>query len=615
MSWLDNGKKVLLLWLLWCSASLCLGEYLTLRDVAPVTTKILSVHVRYHQIDEELFPRIIQNYFQEFDPLKLYLIQSEVDSYVHSSPGFFRAAAQQFQAQDYTLFEELNRVIQKSIWRARQWNRRLPGAPVRAQSFDPVQPRAQQLQELQGRWEQFWSVKNPADQEIFREWITKNEDEYLYRNSQGVRLPEENRNHFFALHILKAVACSLDAHTTVFSESEARLVRERLEQAYVGVGIWFEDQGGRWIVTKIVEGSPAAGSGQIHAGDELISVNGQLLSHHREGPDLIKGVAGAPINLVFSRSGAHFNVNLTMQEVSIDQGRVHSDFRKLPDGGIIGYLVMDSFYESESGQGPSSQSDMINALQHLQKQGSLKAIILDLRGNAGGFIDQAVKVAGLFIHTGVVAIAKYSDGSMTYFRDTDPKCSFEGPILVMTSRLSASASEIVAQALHDYGVALVVGDHATFGKGSIQIQTLMDEHADAFYKVTVGRYYTVSGQSTQLRGATVDFIVPGPLDHQAIGESFSSMPLTPDQVPAAYKDPLSDVSNQDKLWFMQHYVPSLQQPSLKWKPAVSRLRERSGARVQEYFREKPYEQRSSEELSMFQLEEAYRIAQEMAQYH
>jgi carboxyl-terminal processing protease len=145
--------------------------------------------------------------------------------------------------------------------------------------------------------------------------------------------------------------------------------------------------------------------------------------------------------------------------------------------------------------------------------------------------------------------------------------------------MSASASEIVAQALQDYGVAIVVGDQTTFGKGSIQYQTVTDAKAEHFFKVTVGRYYTVSGRSTQIDGVQADIVVPTQYAPYNIGEKFLEYPLPPDQVEAAYIDPLSDLDERTRQVFQARYLPFLQRVVPFWKKMLPTLKQNSAYRL------------------------------------
>jgi carboxyl-terminal processing protease len=176
-------------------------------------------------------------------------------------------------------------------------------------------------------------------------------------------------------------------------------------------------------------------------------------------------------------------------------------------------------------------------------------------------------------------ISKYGKGDIHYLRNITSKKYFDGPVVVLTSKMSASASEIVAQALQDYGVALIVGDTRTFGKGSIQYQTITDENADLFFKVTVGKYYTVSGRSAQIEGVKADIVVPSHYAPYKIGERYLEYPLPADQVTPAYMDPLSDLDEKSKTLFRKRYLPELQKVVSIWQQALSSLKERSAQRI------------------------------------
>ncbi len=256
--------------------------------------------------------------------------------------------------------------------------------------------------------------------------------------------------------------------------------------------------------------------------------------------------------------------------------RIQTGFEKFGDG-VIGKISLHSFYESSDGI--SSEKDIKEAIRSFQEKGELHGLVLDLRENSGGFLSQAVKVSGLFVSNGIIVVSKYGKGELHYLRNIVGRSFFNGPIVVLTSKMSASASEIVAQALQDYGVAIVVGDERTFGKGSIQYQTVTDEKADLFFKVTVGRYYTVSGKSTQIDGVVADIVVPTQYAPYNIGEKFLEYPLPQDQVAAAYNDPLTDLDEKTRKLFQQRYLPYLQRVVPFWKRMLPALRKNSAYRM------------------------------------
>ena len=165
--------------------------------------------------------------------------------------------------------------------------------------------------------------------------------------------------------------------------------------------------------------------------------------------------------------------------------------------GVIGHFHLFSFYQDPNS---SSAGDLKEAILEMKKKQNLKGIVLDLRNNAGGLLPQAVSVTGLFISKGVVVSVKDNTGVVQHLRNIDGQPIWTGPLIVLTNRTSASAAEIVAQTLQDYGRALVVGDPHTYGKGTFQTFTLESANYGKVnpkgeFKVTRGRYYTVSGKS------------------------------------------------------------------------------------------------------------------------
>ena len=291
--------------------------------------------------------------------------------------------------------------------------------------------------------------------------------------------------HQFALRILKAFAKSLDTHSSFFSPEEAHDMRLSLEKQFEGVGvILFEGVDGV-MISEVVKGSPAEQSGQIQVNDLLVEIDGTLLDSlaFEEVLDLLKKDNHREIFWGSSASmndghASLFSVSLLKRPIVMNEDRFNDELGKIGDG-VIGKISLYSFYESNDGM--SSEKDIKEAIKAFQKIGPLYGLILDLRENSGGFLSQAVKVSGLFLSNGVIVVSKYGRGEIHYLRNIVGRSFFNGPLVVLTSKMSASASEIVAQALQDYGVGFIVGDERTFGKGSIQYQTVTDENADRIF--------------------------------------------------------------------------------------------------------------------------------------
>ena len=216
---------------------------------------------------------------------------------------------------------------------------------------------------------------------------------------------------------------------------------------------------------------------------------------------------------------------------------------------------------------------------------NLQGVILDLRHNSGGLLPQAVEVTGLFIDKGVVTSIKDHTGAIQRLRNLNEEVTWQGPLIILTNRTSASASEIVALALADYGRALIVGDETTYGKGSYQTFTLESSNPDRInpqgeYKVTRGAYYTVGGGTPQLTGVKANIEVPGILAYMEIGEKYSKYPLENDTITPLFEDDLSDVHPLYRVRLKKMLGKNIQKPSTSLEPLIPELASHSQSRIQ-----------------------------------
>jgi carboxyl-terminal processing protease len=424
----------------------------------------------------------------------------------------------------------------------------------------------------------------------------------------------------WSMHVLKAFAKSLDSHSSFFSQEEAYDLKTALEKQFEGVGIVLREGISGVVIKDLVPNSPAELSGRIQKGDILLSVNGKSTGtrSYEEVLALLRGDRGEKVTLGFRRGNDTWKVKLVREKVVMQEDRVKYSW--VPFGsGILGKIEIPSFYESSDGS--SCASDLKHALHELKSQGALVGVVLDLRENSGGFLNQAVKVASLFMSGGVVVVSKYAEGQMQYLRNTDGKIFYQGPLLILTSKASASAAEIVAQALQDYGIAVVVGDERTYGKGTIQYQTVTDKKNPSLFKVTVGKYYTVSGRSTQIEGVRADIVVPTNYAPFPIGEKYLLYPLKNDQIESIFTDPLKDISPKSKSWMRKNYLPNLQKKLSFWTESLPVLRKNSEYRLLNNpnfvrFLKQIHSEASEEDPSILdedlQMEEAVQILQDMA---
>lgn len=560
-------------------------------DVKETIDEMLSIHVAHREMQALLMARAIKVFVEQFDGLKMYLLQNEADQFFHLSNAELQKGVKRYYKDDLTSFQEINALFEKSIIRSQAWRDEIEKEfilsaydiePLRGESHlsyaaDEAQLKARTKKQLirmlmeEKRLNQMEEWTPEDRQKIFALWemrLRKKENAYT-----------ENQEHNLSLHTLRALSKSLDAHTAYFSPEEALELRSALEKQFEGIGVVLRQSIHGVLIEDLVAGGPAEKSGKIQVGDRIVEIDHESIENknYDEVLKAMKGKGNKELRLGLIRKGEDQKqeVLLTREKIMMNEERLQYRSQPCADGQI-GILTLPSFYEGA--QTTSAEKDIREAIKKLKKQAPLKGLILDLRENSGGFLTQAAKITGLFITKGVVVISKYSKGEVRYFRNLDGRQYFNGPLIVLTSRASASAAEIVAQALQDYGVALIVGDEETYGKGTIQYQTVTDKEAKSFYKVTVGRYYTVSGRSTQIEGVKADIVVPTIFSSYKIGERFLEYPLPSDQVAAAFIDPLSDIDLRSRSWFQKNYLPNLYQPHEKWKKMVPALQKNSNYR-------------------------------------
>lgn len=561
------------------------------KDIRRVTERFFSFHIENKTLTPTVLKRWFKIYIEQFDSEKSYLLAKEVLPYLQMNDETIDAVIAKINKEDYSAFHSLNRLIQKAIIRAQairtDFSQKLnleklgstevPRAPWNHYASDESELYERQKVRM-ARFYQFQSQKEMISSEqsakLFSLFDRKLKRlEKLYFSDKG-------NEHLFSIRVLKAFAKSLDTHTSFFSFEEANEMRLNLEKQFEGVGVILSEGIDGVLVADIVKNSPAEQSKKIQINDLLVEIDGASVEAMplEEVLSLLKNRDKKELVLGFkhNRDSSVFRVNLQKQPIVMNEARIRTSTEKYGDG-VLGKISLYSFYESSDGM--SSEKDIKEAIRSFQKMGPLNGLILDLRENSGGFLRQAIKVAGLFLSNGVVAISKYGKGEIHLLRNIVENRFYNGPLIVLISKMSASASEIVAQALQDYGVAVIAGDERSFGKGSIQYQTVTDEKSDLFFKVTVGKYYTPSGNTTQVEGVKSDILIPTNYAPYRIGERYLEYPLSRDRVPPAFSDSLNDLDPQTKQLFQRKYLPTLQRVVSFWKKALPELRKRSEQRI------------------------------------
>lgn len=566
---------------------------LTPQIVRTKMDQILRDHATYKAFNEELIERTFQNFLEELDPMKTYFLESEAAPWANPSKQLKAKTLKGFEKGDFTPFYELHQTLHKAIERRAHLedeiaDLKLP-QDVKSEEFKDM-PWAQSEADLSNRILRIRALQLQAASRLGEETKEKflqrlEKRRHLREAELASGTPEEQRKVVLS-HILKAASTALDPHTNYFTPTEANEFLFQIQQRLFGIGAQLRDDLNGLTIVRMFEKSPALLSGKLKIGDRIIAVNDEAIVglDIAEAVQMIRGEQDTPVSLTIIRQSEEGEqqhvVEIIRNEVVFEESRLETHLEPFGNG-VIAHLKLFSFYQDAQF---SSASDIRKMLQEIKREHTLKGVILDLRGNGGGLISQAVSVTGLFIHKGIVVSVKDHAGREHHLREVDGKPEWEGPLVVLVNRASASAAEIVAAALQDYGRALIVGDAHTFGKGTFQNFTLdaagdLKVNPEGEFKVTRGRYYTVSGRSPQLVGVASDLVVPGILSELDIGEEFAKFPLGNDEIAPHFEDDLSDLSPMVRLQLGPLYRYDLQKRLTNLEPYLSILRDNSQLRI------------------------------------
>ena len=343
---------------------------------------------------------------------------------------------------------------------------------------------------------------------------------------------------------LNALTHAYDPHSDYLNNEHAQDFSIGMSLSLFGIGAQLTEDDGYCTISSLVRGGPAFKGRQLKEKDRIIAVAQSNLPPvnvvDMELPkvvQLIRGPKGTEVRLTISPvddRAARRVLTLVRDEIKLEDQEAKARLIELPDGhggtNRIGVIDLPSFYapvESPGNAGHSRQSyvsvDVARLIKKLEQE-KVAGLVLDLRSNPGGSLEEAIKLTGLFIKDGPVVLARYSHGHVSVDSDDDPGMLYDGPLVVLVNRFSASASEIAAAALQDYGRALIVGGTSTFGKGTVQNlnslrpviwpATASATNDPGTLKITVRKFYRVTGASTQWRGVIPDIILPDTLSYR-----------------------------------------------------------------------------------------------------
>lgn len=521
------------------------------KHITQAITHLMSrQHLTQHPLDDEISARWLDNYLKMLDPRKVFFTQSDIDNWMQYSQQLDDMALRGETLFAYRVFgqflerlDERVKLITELVYQPHDFT------IDEEMATDPdAIGYAKNDAEMHDRWRK--RIKYELlDLEVDDELTGKEAQDKIakrYRNLAR-RMRKTDNGELLEMY-LTALTTSYDPHTSYMSADTLENFEIAMRLNLEGIGAALEAPEGETVVKRVISGGAAAKDGQLKTDDRIIGV-GQGI----DGPiidvsdmklndvvKLIRGHKGTTVRLEVLPKGekdpkiyaiVRAKIALTDHEarsVILEAGKkaTGSPYK-------IGVINLPSFYmdmqAAREGRDDykSTTRDVARLLEEFEAK-NVDAVVIDLRFNGGGSLTECINLTGLFIDSGPVVQVKDLDGQKTQYDDTDRGMAWSGPLVVLTSKFSASASEIFAGAIQDYKRGIIVGDTATHGKGTVQ--SLLDLSQKMFrglrnapqlgaLKITMQQYYRPDGDSMQNRGVLADIVLPSLINHLDIGES------------------------------------------------------------------------------------------------
>ena len=544
------------------------------REITTLIRLLEEVHYNHENVRSQDYSQIIPDFMSELDGQRLIFLAADKDKFTNRYPAswvynnisslgkidpayeIYNVYAARAEERANWIFEELKKDIDLTTHEDFLVDR--SKAP-----WCTAQEEADVLWRKRLKFEILQDMLNKKTLDEAKQTVRKRYERML-KNLDDIEATELSEM------FLSTVTRIYDPHSTYFSADtfEDFGIQMRLQLVGIGALLGLEDD--YCVIKEVITGGPADLSKQIHANDKILSVGqgdaepveiiGMKL---RKIVEMIRGKKDTPVKLIIQPADAtdpsiRKELTLTRDVINLDSSRARAAIFDVPNGPNgktipIGVITLPAFYGPDSSGGTeektSATHDVAELLKQLQKTG-IQGLVLDLRRNGGGLLSEAIDLTGLFIKQGPVVQVRSYYGDVKVDSDENPDIAYTGPMAVLVSRFSASASEIVAGALQDYGRAVVVGDSSTHGKGSVQtvieMKNVVADLARApvktgATKLTVQKFYLPDGHSTQLKGVVPDIVLPSIDEFLPIGERDLPHALVWDEIPSSVFDgkPLS----------------------------------------------------------------------------
>ena len=552
----------------------------------PIQMKYLEKHVNFSKLSKNLEQRTIEQFIKRLDGSKLYLLDKDVKDIEHMMANVFDKT----RGKDCSSLDNANVLFVKRVGERVAYAKKYlgpkfkyePKTQIQRDPQDRSRPRtmaeANKFHETYMQYQVASYLATDLKMEEAKQQIIRNYERALKR-------VEEFKKEDLLAAYLDSFARALDPHSSYLSADALEDFEIQMRLSLEGIGATLSSQDGFTVIEQLIPGGAADASGKLKNKDRIIAVaqgkdgafQNVIEMELRDVVKLIRGPKGSEVRLKIlrktSKDPERFEITLARDKIKLEDEAASITYLDREINGQklkIGLLNLPSFYADNRKNGPSAATDMKKLLAEAVKN-KADAIVLDLSNNGGGSLRDAVDIAGLFFGTGNVVKQSQRTtpeiDSMNYetLRDTDPMVDWPGALVVLTSRVSASASEIVSGTLQDYKRAVIVGGDHTFGKGTVQSVEYLPPGLGAI-KTTVGMFFTAGGASTQHRGVSADIAFPSTLSVDDVGEKTLDYSLPPKRI-KEFLSPSAYVSEGKGAW------------AVLTKDLMKRLKTKSEARI------------------------------------
>ncbi len=561
-----------------------------------VASELPRQHLSRRTLDDQISRSMLDNYISSLDFDRVYFLDGDIDRFYQKADSLVKDLQNGNLDLAGEIFETLKERVRNrlqftktqldkgfdfSLDETYRWKRKDAPWAANEQEWDELwrkRVKNEYLRRMIAREVQEETNENPTPEESIKEDKEEDASEeappepdlspeafILDRYTQYMHIMDDSDAEWVIQKYLTAFAKAFDPHCDYLSPAAVEDFEIEMKLSLVGIGALLRPEDGTAKIVNLIPGGPAAKDkreNRLRPGDKIIAV--------AQGDDLpvsilhwplyravrlIRGEKGSRVTLTVipaadPTGSTTKTVDLIRDEVKLEEREVKSrvETRTGTDGQEIkvGIIVVPAFYADMAGKRfnpdyKSSSGDVAAILRKMREE-RMDSIVLDLRNNGGGSLIESVLMTGLFIKTGPVVLVRERRG-ISILPDNDPTIAYTGPLVVLVNRISASASEILAAALQDYGRAVIVGDSRTHGKGSVQSVFNPNKKENmGSLKVSSALFYRISGGSTQLKGVEPDIVIPSAFDFMDFGEDSLSNPLEWSTVQPVMYSPFDDLS-------------------------------------------------------------------------